>query len=91
MDQQQTLRALLDGKKVRQINWAPGDFIYHWKQTWITEEQTGIPVYKPAAGVMYYNNVEKSEGLIEEGDLEKVFSFDVSWEILEDPKPEEVV
>jgi hypothetical protein len=84
MDQQETLRALLNGRRVRQINWAPGDYIYHWKQTWVADEQSGIPVYQPSAGVMYYNNGEKSEGLIAEEDLATVFSFDVAWELSED-------
>lgn len=84
MDIQEAIQALMDGKKMRQINWLPGDYIIYWKQTWITDEQTKLPIYEPKAGLLFYNKIEDVLGLISEEDATKAFNIPAPWEILND-------
>ena len=84
MNDQEVLKALLDGHKLRQVNWLPGDYIKHWVQTWVEDEQTNIPIYEPKAGIIFYNKIEDSLGLITEEEAKTILSSSIPWIIIDD-------
>lgn len=85
MNNQEAIQALLDGKKIRQIDWKPLEYIYHYSKMELNPETKEL---EPKRGVMFHNDLGLTLPLAQE-EMEGCLNRNVEFELYVDVEPQD--